>query len=135
MSIDQSALPRVSTTFDLAAFGQALAVGDLGYQLARYAVDAEIRVITDTPPRAPRVVSGTPAISAWLHESAVLGATAAVSHLVDGGDRVAFTRHWRRLDGTNALSVSTAELEDGLITTQHTILVINRDPDAGLPDG
>lgn len=68
-------------------------------------------------------MTGTQAISAWLHESASSNGPSVVSHLVDGGDRVAFTRLWHDVDGTTAVAVNTAELRDGLITTQHTILV------------
>lgn len=45
-----------------------------------------------------------------------------VTHCLDGGDRVAFTEHWRRTDGTDVVSTSIAELADGLVTTEHTIL-------------
>lgn len=135
MSIDQSkrsgrpSSPGPSAAeFDLVAFGHALQSGDLGYQLARYAQDADIRIAAE-PGSAPRVVSGTRAIWSWLLESAASDPAPAVSHLVDGGDRVAFTQQWLASDGTTGVSISTAELQDGLITTQHTILVRPRPAD------
>jgi hypothetical protein len=120
--------------FDLATFGSALRTGDLGYQLACYAADAEIRIVSDARP-APLVVSGTCSIWSWLLESAAPHAGCLVPHLVDGGDRIAFTQRWRTTDGTKAVLISTAELQDGLITTQHTIVVCGRRAEAGLTDG
>ncbi len=144
MSTDQTTRPgrtaaSVAAPFDLTGFAEALTAGDVGYQLACYAVDAEVRITADCPamdspsPR-PRVVAGRRAIAIWLHESARNHPSSEVSRLVDGGDRVAFTRDWRNPDGTMSLAISTAELLDGLITTQHTILVSQRDATAGLRD-
>jgi hypothetical protein len=113
-------------TFDLDGFAHALTTGDIGHQLARYAAAAEVRVTTDTSASNPRVVSGAQAISAWLHELTSADAPCVVSHLLDGGDRVAFTQHWRHPDGRDRVATSTAELQDALITTQHTILVTSR---------
>jgi hypothetical protein len=122
------------SSFDLVAFGRALQTGDLGYQLARYAADADVRITTDAAGCTPRIVSGTAAISAWLHECAASDPTPTVSHLVHGGDRVSFTQQWHNTDGTAALSLSTAELQDGLISTQHTILIRRRLPETSETD-
>ena len=109
-------------TFDLSAFGDAVERRDLTYQLARYAPDADIRIVDpDHPPSGPRVVRGTLGIRTWLFESDVDGLDVRVTHLVDGGDRFAFTQRRRHVDGTVFVEVSTAELQNGLITTQHTI--------------
>lgn len=109
--------------FDLNAFGEAVERRDLDYQLGHYAPDADIRIVDpDHPPSAPRIVRGTSAIRSWLFESDVGGVEVEVTHLVDGHDRFAFTQGRRYADGTSAVIVSTAELQDGLITTQHTIL-------------
>ena len=138
MSTDQTTRPawpvslvaEVPTPFDLAAFGRALTRGDLARQLTCYAEEAAIRITTDTSTTEPRVVSGTRAISAWLLELASADPPSVVSRLVDGGDRVAFSQRWRSPDGTTVLAV-TAELQDGLITTQHTILLRGEDQGDG----
>jgi hypothetical protein len=49
-----------------------------------------------------------------------------VVNLVDGEDRVAFTELRRYRDGTQEMATSTAELDNGLISWQHTILVWDR---------
>lgn len=126
---------RDQTSFDLVGFGRAMRTGDLGYLLARYAGDADVRITTDAAECTPRIVSGTGAISTWLHECAASDPTPTVSHLVDGGDRVSFTQQWHNADGTAALALSTAELLDGLITTQHTILIRRRLPETSETDG
>ena len=139
MSTDQTTRPawpaglvaETPTSFDLAAFGRALTRGDLGRQLGCYAEEAEVRITTDFPTTAPRVVSGTRAISAWLLESASADPPSVGSRLVDGGGRVAFSQRWRSPDGSTLLAVSTAELQDGLITTQHTILLRGEDQGDG----
>ena len=114
---------RHTSAFDLCAFGDAVERRDLAYQLARYAPNADIRIVDpDHPPSAPRVVRGTSAIRTWLFESDAGGLDVEVTHLVDGGDRFAFTQRRRRVDGTAVVEVSTAELQAGMITTQHTIL-------------
>lgn len=110
--------------FDLNAFSWALEQHDVDYQLAHYAPDADIRIVDpDNPPAAPRTLVGRPAIHAWMVDSVTHDLDLHVTHLVDGGDRVAFTEQSHYQDGTHALTTSTAELEHGLITTQHTILV------------
>jgi hypothetical protein len=112
---------RRKPMFDLAAFVGATEHGDVAYQLACYAPDADIRVLDpDSPPPTARTITGARAIRFWLDRSDALDVE--VTHLVDGGDRVAFTQRWRERDGTAVVATSTAELSDGLITTQHTIL-------------
>jgi hypothetical protein len=112
--------------FDLHAFTQALEHRDVDYQLARYAPDADIRVVDpDHPPATPQTVQGTQAIHAWLLDASTRDLDLHVTHLVDGGDRIAFTQCWHHQDGTEVMATSTAELQNGLITTQHTILVWN----------
>ena len=101
-------------TFDLDAFGHALEQRDPAYQLARYATDADIRVVDpDNPPAAARVMHGTPAIRTWLLASKGHDHDVEVTHLVDGGGRVAFTQRWHDHNGTAVLSTSTAELQNG----------------------
>jgi hypothetical protein len=109
--------------FDLNAFSQALEQCDVNYQLARYAPDANIRIVDPNhPPAAPRTVRGAQAIHAWLLDATARNLDLHVTHLVDGADRVAFTACWHYEDGTDVVATSTAELHNGLITTQLTIL-------------
>lgn len=113
-----------AAAFDLHAFSRALEQHDVDYQLAHYAADADIRIVDpDNPPAAPRTLAGKPAIHAWMVDSITHDLDLHVTHLVDGGDRVAFTERSHYQDGTQALTTSTAELEHGLMTTQYTILV------------
>jgi hypothetical protein len=114
-------------SFDLNAFSRALEQRDVDYQLTRYAPDADIRIVDpNNPPAAPRTVSGAPAIHAWLLDASARDLDLRVTHLVDGGDRVAFTQCWHHDDGTEVVSTSTAELHNGSITTQHTIVAWRR---------
>ena len=114
--------------FNLLAFGQALEERDIGYQVSQYAPDAEVRIVDpDNPPSAPQTVRGQAAIHAWLRHASTRDLGLHVTHLVDGGDRVAFTERWHHRDGTTVVSTSTAEIEDGLITMRHTILVWDHD--------
>jgi hypothetical protein len=115
---------RTAPQFDLDAFSRALERRDAAYQLSCYAPDADIRIVDpDNPPLAPRVVRGAGAIRTWLAAGLVRELDLHVTHLVDGGDRVAFTTRWRYQDAVEGQATSTAELQDGLITSQHTILV------------
>jgi hypothetical protein len=111
--------------FDLVTYAAARRRHDVAYQLACYAVDAEIRVDgPDSPPPAGRTIRGGRAITAWLEGSDALDVE--VTDLVDGGDRVAFTESWQRRDGTAVVATSTLELGDGRITAQHTVLAWTR---------
>jgi hypothetical protein len=113
--------------FDLNAFSRALEQRDVDYQLTRYAPDADIRIVDpNNPPGAPRTLRGAQAIQAWLLDASAREVDLHVTHLVDGGDRVAFTQCWQHEDGTEVVATSTAELQNGLITTQHTILAWHR---------
>jgi hypothetical protein len=115
---------RRAAAFDLETFSHALADRDLDYQLSRYAADADIRIVDpDNPPNDPHLVQGIAAVRRWLWDSDAKQLDLQVTHAVDGGDRVAFTERWYDRDGTAVLATSTAELADGLITVQHTILL------------
>ena len=114
---------RTAAAFDLQAFSQALTDRDLDYQLTCYAADADIRIVdAGNPLAAPSLVHGTTAILVWLRDFAAGALGPEVTHVVDGGDRVAVTERWHHHDGTVVQATSTAELSGGLITVQHTIL-------------
>jgi hypothetical protein len=122
-------VPGLRAAFDLETFSQALVDGDLDYQISRYAADADIRIVDpDNPPASPLLVHGTTAIRDLLWTSDANNLDVEVTHKVDGGDRVAFAERWRRRDGVTVLATSAAELADGLITLQHTILAWHRHP-------
>lgn len=116
------ARPPTAPIFDLVAFGRALAVGDAADLLGHYATDADLRVMADEQPPVPvLVLCGRETIASWMARSDWPDLDREVFHLVDGGDRIAFTQRWSHVDGTATCLTSTAELRDGLITVQHTI--------------
>jgi hypothetical protein len=116
--------------FDLLAFGHALEERDIAYQASQYAPGAEKLIVDpDNPPSAPQLVRGRADIQAWLQQASVWNRGLHVTHLIDGGDRVGFTERWHHQDGTTAVASSTAEIEDGLISMRHSVLVWDRDPD------
>jgi hypothetical protein len=119
---------RRAAAFDLDGFSYALADRDLDYQISRYATNADIRVVDpDNPPASPLLLHGTADIRRWLWDSDADTRDVEVTHVVDGGDRVAFSGRWHQRDGTAVLATSAAELTDGLITLQHTILAWGHD--------
>ena len=113
--------------FDLVAFGRAIEDRNIDFLVAAYADDAEVRLTDpDTPPLAPRVLRGKQIISDWLRGECSADFTHRMVRLVNGQDRVAYTEERLHLDGTHEVAASTAELENGLITLQHTVLVWDR---------
>jgi hypothetical protein len=125
----KSRVPGPKTVgFNLLDFAQALEEGDIDYQASCYAPDAEIRIIhPDSPPSNPQSVHGREAIHGWLLQADTRELGVRVTYLVDGGDRVAFTEHWHHQDRTTAVASSTAEIDNGLITMRHTVLVWDHD--------
>lgn len=114
--------------FNLPAFAQAIEDRDIHYQALHYAPDAELRIVDpDNPPSAPQTVHSRAAIYAWLLHACTWNLGLHVTHLVDGGDTVAFTERWHYQDGTTVVATSTAEIEDRLIAMRHTILVWDLD--------
>lgn len=110
--------------FDLTTFARSLLRADLDLQIAAYADGAELRIINpDNPPRLPRTLRGKSEIEAWIRGEPVQRTVVQVSNLIEDGDRIAFTEIRRYSDGGHEIAASTAELDDGLITRQLTILV------------
>jgi ketosteroid isomerase-like protein len=123
----QLATAETQAKFDLTEFGRALERGDLDYLVAAYAHDAEVRLTDpDTPPLAPRVLRGRKAIADWLEAEVRADCSHRVVRLVEGKDRVAYTEERQHLDGTHEVAASTAELRNGVIGLQHTLLVWDR---------
>ena len=123
----QPATTETHVGFDLTAFGRAIERGDLGYLITAYAEDAEVRLTDpDTPPMAPRVLRGRRAIAHWLEAETRADCSHRVVRLVDGRDRVAYTEERQHVDGTHEIAASTAELHNGMIGLQHTVLVWDR---------
>jgi hypothetical protein len=123
---------QIGRGFDLGVFSQAIEQRNIDYQFSRYAADADIRIVDpDNPPTAPLILSGMSAIRNWLLIANDRDIDIHVDGLIDGGDRVAFTKSCREQDGRETLAINTAEIEDGRISTQHTIVVWNRNSAAG----
>jgi hypothetical protein len=125
----KSRVPGPKTvSFNLLEFRRALEEGDIDYQASCYAPNAEIRIVNpDNPPSTPQSVHGREEIHVWLLHASTRDLGVRVTHLVDGGDRVAFTERWHHQDGTTAVATSTAEIDKGLITIRHTVLVWDHD--------
>jgi len=113
--------------FDLDAFGRAIELNDLDFLVAAYAEDAQVRLTDpDTPPLAPRVLRGREAVTDWLRADTRADCSRRVVRMVDGLDRVAYSEERLYADGTHEIAASTAEVSDGLIRVQHTVLVWDR---------
>jgi hypothetical protein len=116
------------TGFNLLDFTHAMEERDIDYQASRYAPEAAMLIIDpDNPPSAPQLLLGRPAIHAWLLHTDTCRLELRVTDLVDGGDRMGFTERWRHQDGTSAVATSTVEIDHGLLTMRHTILVWDHD--------
>jgi ketosteroid isomerase-like protein len=108
-----------ATTFDAAAFKQAIEERDAAGLLALYAEHAEVRLVDrDNPPRSPRVLQGKDQIRAWIEDICDRDMTHRVEQQVASADRAAFTEACRYPDGTNVLCVAMLELSDGYVVHQ-----------------
>ena len=117
-------LPATAREFDLTTFARSLLRADLDLQIAAYADAAELRIVNpDNPPRLPRTLRGKSEIEAWIRSEPAQRIVVQVSNLIEDGERIAFTEVRRYSDGGHEIAASTAELYDGLITRQLTILV------------
>jgi hypothetical protein len=120
--------------FDLIGFARTGEHGDAAARAVWYAADAEIHVVDPvSPPPGFRAVRGRPAIRAWF--DSLDACDGLVTDLVDGGDVVAFTERWTRGDGTSVVAASTAEVRDGLVAVQHTVLAQGAGPVTPAGDG
>jgi hypothetical protein len=114
-------------TFDLQAFGRAIESQNTDAQLAAYAVNADLTVIDpDNPPSSPHVMSGTEAIATWLRGSCAANTVQRTARMIDGGGQIAYTVEQLNRDGTHEIATSTADISNGLITAQQTVLVWDR---------
>jgi hypothetical protein len=110
--------------FDLMEFSRAIDASDAEYQIAAYADSAEVEVIDpDNPPSSPHVLKGKNAIADWVRSNCQRNVLQRVVRAIDGDDRVAYTVSQVQRDGSHEIATSTAELQDGLVTQQHTILI------------
>ena len=117
----------VGRQFDLVEFSRAIDARDAESQIAAYADCAEVQVIDpDNPPSSPHVLKGKNAIADWVRTTCQRHVRQRVVSTIDGNDQIAYTVAQVRRDGSHQIATSTAELRDGLVTHQHTILV--RDP-------
>lgn len=110
--------------FDLTEFSRAIDASDAEVQIAAYADCAEIEVIgPDNPPSSPHVVKGKNAIADWVRSNCRRNLMQRVVRAIDGNSEIAYTVAQVKRDGTHEIATSTAELRDGLVTQQQTILV------------
>jgi len=115
---------RATCSFDLAVLGRAVEMRDAQTQIPMYADEAVVQVIDPhNPPGSPRVVRGQRAIASWIEDICSLRMTHRIVTLVDGGDTKAFTEEGRYTDGTKVVSVSTLEIQHGLIIRQRVVSV------------
>ena len=105
--------------FDLDGLSRAIQSGDVGYQLALYANDAEVRIIdSNDPARCPQVLHGKDAIGIWINDLHAQGVTPTVVHPVLACDHVALVEELHTPDGRNLLYECTAEVHGGQITKE-----------------
>ena len=110
--------------FDLKEFIRAIDTSDAESQIAAYADCAELEVIDpDNPPSCPQVLRGKNAIADWVRSNCQSNVMQRVIRTIDGDDHIAYTVAQVQPDGSHQVATSTAELRDGLVTEQHTILV------------
>ena len=110
--------------FDLLEFGRAIDASDAETQIAAYADSAEVEVIDpDNPPSSPRVLKGKSAIADWVRSNCQRSVRQRVVRIIDGDDRIAYTVSQVQRDGSHQIATSTSELQDGLVTQQHTIMI------------
>jgi hypothetical protein len=113
--------------FDLRAFGHAIEAQDTDAQLTAYAEDAELTVIDpDNPPSSPHVLSGKHAIGTWLRGSCEANTVQRTARMIDGAGQIAYTVEQLNRDGTHEIATSMADIREGLITVQQTVLVWDR---------
>lgn len=118
--------------FDLTEFSRAIDAGDAETQIAAYADCAEVQVIDpDNPPSSPHVIKGKNAIADWVRGNCRRNLRQRVVRTIDGDDRIAYTVTQVQRDGSHQIATSMAELQDGLVTQQHTMLI--RDSGNGRP--
>src|SRR3712207_5879677 len=79
--------------------------------------------------RSPHLLKGKHAIADWVRSNCRRNVTQRVVRTIDGDDRIAYTVAQVQRDGSHQIAASTAELRNGLVTEQHTVLV--RDPANG----
>ncbi len=116
--------------FDLTEFRRAIDASDAESWIAAYADWAEVELIDpDNPPSSPHVLKGKDAIADWVRGNCRRYVRQQVVRAIDGADRIAYTVSRVQRDGSHEIASSTAELRDGLVAEQHTILV--RDPANG----
>ena len=110
--------------FDLMDFVRAIDASDAETQIAAYADSAEVEVIDlDNPPSSPHVLRGKSAIADWVRSNCRSHVRQRVVRTIAGDDGIAYTVAQVQRDGSHEIATSTAELRDGLVTQQQTILV------------
>jgi SnoaL-like domain len=113
---------QASSSFDLGRFCQAVEERDAETQAAMYAPDATVTIADRvTQPGAPRVLSGSGEIGAWIADVCGREMSHAVTHSVQDRDGAAFTEACRYADGTNVMCATVMTIDGGLIADQTVV--------------
>jgi hypothetical protein len=108
--------------FDLAGLIAAIERGDLNYQLALYADDAQLRVADPDPHRSPSVYSGKDEIGTWLQRLDLQQVNHQLTDLTSTDDRISLTDRIRYPDGRNLVYQMSLQLDHGQILNQTATL-------------
>jgi hypothetical protein len=109
--------------FDLAGLLGAIERGDLDYQLALYAADAELRVAGCDPAGSVSVYRGRDAIRGWLQQLDLQQVTHRLGNLSSSDEGILLTDVIRHRDGRHMIYQTTLRLDRGQITHQHVALI------------
>jgi len=107
---------------DLDAFRRAIESADAAAMAEMFAADATVVLIDqEHPPSRPQTVQGREAIRAMLDDICSRDMTHEVTHLIAGGDGVAYTEMCRYADGTRVEVAMVMDVRDGRITRQEGV--------------
>lgn len=115
-------MTTVKEDLSVAALKRAIENRDGPALAAFYRDDAEIRIIDhEHPPKAPRVLAGKAAISAYYDDACGRAMTHHVDEGVSDGQHLAFTETCAYPDGTQVICAAMIELEGGRIKRQTSV--------------
>jgi hypothetical protein len=109
--------------FDLAGLLGAIERGDLDYQVALYAADAELRVAGCDPAERVSVHRGRDAIRAWLQGPDPQQVTHRLGNLASSEEGILLTDVIRHRDGRNVIYQTNLQLDHGQIVSQDVTLI------------
>lgn len=110
--------------FDLAGYREALEAMDAAGQLACYADDAELSVVHLSRSARPSLeLSGRAAIAGQIDRACARVTELEVVDTVDVGRDLTVIADCRLRDGTRTVYACTMGIVDGLIASQHVVLL------------